>query len=59
MSRFFGLSFSLTKVSISPTVSYMPEILSSISCIILVHLPSQVPVQVPNFRFSLVGVFLY
>lgn len=27
MSRFFGLTFSLTKVFISPTVSYMSEIL--------------------------------
>jgi hypothetical protein len=39
----------LSNVPISSIVSPMPEILSSISCILLVKLASVVPVRIPDF----------
>lgn len=45
---FPDLTFSLTEVSIPSIMSLVPEILSSISCILLMRLPSVVPVQLPK-----------
>jgi hypothetical protein len=42
---FFGITFSLTKVSISLFMIAMPEIISSISCILMVRFVLKVPVH--------------
>jgi hypothetical protein len=47
--KFFNLTFSLTDVSISSNTSLIPDILSSISRILLVKLASVVPFQVSAF----------
>ena len=60
VKNLLDLMFSLTNESISSIVSSAPEILSSISCILLVILVSVVPVHLPRFsisRIPLVCVF--
>ena len=53
MSGFFlDLMFSFTDVSLSFIVSSMPEILSSIFCILLVMLASIVPILFLSFYIS-------
>jgi hypothetical protein len=47
--NFLDFPFSLTDILIYSTVSYTPEILSFISCILLVMLMSVVPVNFPSF----------
>lgn len=52
VSLFFYSVFSLMNVFTSSMLSSMPEILSSMTCIVLVYLASVVPVQVPKFFIS-------
>ena len=57
---FLNLRFALTNISISSIMSSVPEILSCLSCVLLVKLPFVVPVQVPKFfisKFPLVFIF--
>jgi hypothetical protein len=44
--------FSLNDVSVSSIISSMPEILSSLTCILLLTLVSVVPVLFPTFCIS-------
>jgi hypothetical protein len=46
------LCFELTAVSISPTISFIPEILSSFSCTLLVIITSAIPYLFPRFSIS-------
>jgi hypothetical protein len=50
---FVDLAFSSVKVSISLIMISMSEILSSISCILLLRLASEVPVLVPKLFISI------
>jgi hypothetical protein len=50
---FLDLAFSLTDVLISLIIFSIPEILSSISCILLVLFASVVPVFFFFYRFSI------
>jgi hypothetical protein len=64
--------FSLTDVSVSSIVSSMPEILFSVSCVLLIMLASVIPVILPrfihpslyflycfNFHFQILNTFIY
>lgn len=58
VSNFSDLTFSFSELSISSTISSLPEILPSVY-VLLVKLSSVVPVQIPkifNFKISLVYV---
>jgi hypothetical protein len=58
--NFLDLTFSLTDVSISFTVSFMPEILYTVSCVLSVILLSVVPVLFPKFSISRIpSIFFY
>lgn len=57
---FLDLRFALTNVSISSIMSSVTEILSCISCVLLVKLPFVVPVHVSKIftsKFPLVFIF--
>lgn len=57
---FLELRFALTNASIFSIMSSMPDILSCISCVLLVKLPFVVPVHVPKIfvsKFPLVFIF--
>ena len=59
VKNFLDLTFSLTAVSIYSFIFSIPEILSSISCILLLVLVSSVLVHLPSFSMFRIHKFLF
>ena len=53
--EFLDLTFSLTNILMSSIISFVLEVLSSISCILLLMLTSVVPILFPRVSFSRVS----
>jgi hypothetical protein len=56
---FSDVTFCLAKIYISSIVSSIFGIFIFISCILLLRLASEIPVQIPNFSLSLSLQFSY
>ena len=57
--NFLDLLFSLTDESFSFVLSLIPEILSSISCVLLVMFISVVPVHFPRYSLLRIALLMF